>query len=263
MTFRCFETWISHLTRRSVYVDATLPDQSGYDPVGRVIRRDLGDVEKVMYGAPQIKSLRPPPRSAAFLRRDARVMPRRTEAAARGAAVYSDMIVAIAQRGDRDAFASLFSHFAPRVKSYLMRMGAVSEAAEELAQETLLTVWRKASVFDPSRAAASTWIFTIARNLRIDLARKDNRPIPAEDPSVERPLPAAPEALLAVAQDEVLIRRAIATLSDDQAQVIRLAFFSDKPHAEIAEDLGLPLGTVKSRLRLAMARLRVRLESLQ
>lgn len=177
-----------------------------------------------------------------------------------GAAAYSAKIVAIALRGDRAAFAEVFDYFAPRVKSYLMRLGTAPDPAEELAQETLLTVWRKAATFDPSRAAASTWIFTIARNLRIDLARREGRSPPADDPSNFVAPPTAPDAALGVAQDEVLIRKAIATLSAEQAQVIRLAFFSDKPHSEIAEDLGLPLGTVKSRLRLAMARLRTLLE---
>ena len=178
----------------------------------------------------------------------------------RSAPPFSDLIVAIAERGDRDAFAILFDYFAPRVKRYLMRLGAAAEPAEELAQETLLTVWRKAPAFDPSRAAASTWIFTIARNLRIDMARRDSRPPPQEDPSIPILAPETPDALLSAAQDQDWIRRAIATLSEEQAQVIRLAFFSDKPHSEIAMDLGLPLGTVKSRLRLALARLRAHLE---
>lgn len=173
---------------------------------------------------------------------------------------FSDLIVAIAQHGDRDAFATLFDYFAPRVKRYLMRLGAAAEPAEELAQETLLTVWRKAAAFDPSRAAASTWIFTIARNLRIDMARRDNRPPPQEDPSAMILAPPTPDAELSAAQDQDLIRRAIATLSREQAEVIALAFFSDKPHSQIAVDLGLPLGTVKSRLRLALARLRAHLE---
>lgn len=178
------------------------------------------------------------------------------------APTFSDMIVAIAQYGDRDAFAVLFGHFAPRVKAYMMRLGASREAAEELAQEAMLTVWRKAGAFDPARAAASTWIFTVARNLRIDLARKDNRPAPADDPSMSPPEATAPDAAVSATQDQDLIRLAMTTLSDDQAQVIRLAFFSDEPHARIAADLGLPLGTVKSRIRLGMARLRDYLEAI-
>jgi len=171
----------------------------------------------------------------------------------------SRLIVAIAERGDRDAFAALFSHFAPRVKSYLLRLGAAAELAEELAQETLLTVWRRAGAFDPGRAAASTWIFTIARNLRFDALRREKRPSMAGDPSDAGTAPALPDTLLAALQDEARIGRAIAELPPDQARVVRLAFFSDKAHSEIAGELGLPLGTVKSRLRLAMGRLRTRL----
>jgi RNA polymerase sigma-70 factor (ECF subfamily) len=168
----------------------------------------------------------------------------------------SGLIVAIAERGDREAFAALFNHFAPRVKSYLLRLGAGGEAAEELAQETLLTVWRRASAFDPRRAAASTWIFTIARNLRIDVLRRERRGVPAEDPSDAPPDPTPADQALSALQDEARISAALTTLPAEQAQVIRLAFFSDKPHSEIAADLSLPLGTVKSRLRLAMMRLR-------
>ena len=168
----------------------------------------------------------------------------------------SALIVAIAERGDRAAFATLFNHFAPRVKSYMVSLGAPPEMAEELAQEAMLIVWRRAGAFDPSRAAASTWIFTIARNLRIDASRRDRRPPPDEDPSMATPAPTWPDAVITATQDEARIASAIETLSADQARVVREAFFSDKAHSEIATDLDLPLGTVKSRLRLAMARLR-------
>ena len=168
----------------------------------------------------------------------------------------SGCIVRIAERGDRDAFACLFNHFAPRVKSYLMRLGAAPEAAEELAQETLLTVWRRAAAFDPARAAASTWIFTIARNLRIDLSRRDGRIATAADSSDVNDAPARPDEALSALEDKTRIGIAVASLPREQAQVISLAFFGDKAHSEIAGELGLPLGTVKSRLRLAMARLR-------
>lgn len=168
----------------------------------------------------------------------------------------SACIVSIAERGDREAFVRLFSHFAPRVKSYLMRLGAPPEAAEEIAQETLLTVWRRAAAFDPNRAAASTWIFTIARNLRIDLSRREARVVRPEDPSRHETGPAAPDDALSALEDESRIGDAMAALPREQAQVVTLAFFADKAHSEIARDLGLPLGTVKSRLRLAMGRLR-------
>ncbi len=169
---------------------------------------------------------------------------------------HSTLIVAVAAHADREAFVALFEHFGPRVKSYMLRLGTPADTAEELAQETLLTVWRKAAAFDPQRAAASTWIFTIARNLRIDGLRKTLRPAPVADPADVPDAPVPPDAVLVAGQDEVRIKAAIATLSGEQAEVIRLSFFSDKPHSEIALTLGLPIGTVKSRLRLAMGRLR-------
>ena len=177
-----------------------------------------------------------------------------------GGARLSAMIVDIARERDRAAFAGLFEHFAPRVKSYMLRLGAAPEAAEELAQETLLIVWRRAEAYDPAKAAASTWVFAIARNLRIDVARRANRAPLRDDPSFELPSPPAPDSAVSAVEDEARIGRAIATLPIDQARVINLSFFSDKPHSEIAAELDLPLGTVKSRLRLAMIRLRALLE---
>ena len=169
---------------------------------------------------------------------------------------FAEMIGAIAARGDRGAFAALFGHFAPRVKSYMLRLGADPRLADELAQETLLTVWRKAAAFDPAKAAPSTWIFTIARNLRIDAARRARRVEPADDPSDAADAEPAPDEALVAAQSETRVRQALASLPLEQAEVVRLSFFSDKPHSEIAAELRLPLGTVKSRLRLAMRRLR-------
>jgi RNA polymerase sigma-70 factor (ECF subfamily) len=181
---------------------------------------------------------------------------RRVRQPSAAGAGFADMIGAIAAHADRDAFAALFGHFAPRVKSYMLRLGAEPQLAEELAQETLLTVWRKAAAFDRAKAAPSTWIFTIARNLRIDAARRIRRADPIEDPSDEPEAEPTPDAALAAAQSEGRIRTALAALPPEQAEVVRLSFFSDKPHSQIAEELKLPLGTVKSRLRLAMGRLR-------
>jgi len=172
------------------------------------------------------------------------------------AAAFADAIVAIAAGADREAFARLFAHFAPRVKSYMLRLGANPAQAEELAQETLLTVWRKANAFDPTRAAASTWIFTIARNLRIDAIRHERRPEPVTDPSDAIGTSPAPDVAMVAAQSEGRVRHALMSLPVEQAELVRLNFFSDKAHAEIAVELGLPLGTVKSRIRLAMSRLR-------
>jgi RNA polymerase sigma-70 factor (ECF subfamily) len=161
----------------------------------------------------------------------------------------------VAQHRDRAAFAVLFDHFAPRIKSYLMRLGAPASQAEDLAQEAMLSLWRKAHLFDASKASAATWLFTIARNLRIDAIRREKRP--ELDPQDFQP-EAEPDAddALSQAHDEGRLREALKTLPPDQAAVIEQSFFADKPHSQIASEQGIPLGTVKSRLRLAMARLK-------
>jgi RNA polymerase sigma-70 factor (ECF subfamily) len=161
----------------------------------------------------------------------------------------------VAADRDRAAFAALFAHFAPRVKAYLLRLGAPPALAEDLAQETLLNLWRKAHLFDPAKASAATWLFTIARNLRIDAIRRERRPELDPEDFLPEAAPAA-DAGLAMANDEARLRAALKGLSADQVQVIELSFFADKPHSEIAAQLDIPLGTVKSRLRLAMARLK-------
>lgn len=178
-------------------------------------------------------------------------------AAADGLPDLVGMLVAISERQDRAAFSGLFSHFAPRVKAYLIRHGATNETAEELAQETLLRVWRKAHLFDPNVAAPSTWIFRIARNLRIDRIRRERRPeFDPEDPALVRDADPAADQQIETSQEGARIRAAIDLLPPDQKQAIVLSFFEDKPHSEIADELGLPLGTVKSRIRLAFARVR-------
>jgi RNA polymerase sigma-70 factor, ECF subfamily len=173
----------------------------------------------------------------------------------------ADLIEAIASRQDRAAFASLFRHFAPRVKAFIMRGGTDAEAAQEVAQEALIMVWRKAASFDRGRASAATWIYTIARNKRIDLLRRSARPIDTEDwlvvyaPEGEE----ADKSVLA-GQTYTRVKELLGGLSEDQLVVIRKAFFEDKTHTVIAEELKLPLGTVKSRIRLALGRLREALE---
>lgn len=170
------------------------------------------------------------------------------------------MIMAIATCGDRAAFAALFSRFAPRVKTYLLQNGLQAAIAEELAQEVLLVIWRKAKQFDPSRASAAAWVFTIARNLRIDTARRA-RFAPPEPDATDGPLEVPTAETILQAEDRVTrVRAALATLPSEQAEVVRLSFFEDRPHADIERVLGIPLGTVKSRLRLAMSRLRRLLE---
>lgn len=173
------------------------------------------------------------------------------------AARHASLVRAIAIDQDRNSFAELFDHFAPRLKSFLLRQGANDGSAEDLAQEAMLAVWRKAALFDPTRASASTWIFTIARNLRIDAIRKQARPeFDPDDPAfVGDNGPAADEAMSTEEMGE-RVRSALAELPEEQAQVIRLSFYEDKPHSAIASQLSLPIGTVKSRLRLAMKRIR-------
>jgi RNA polymerase sigma-70 factor, ECF subfamily len=176
---------------------------------------------------------------------------------------HAAQIEAIAQRCDRAAFAALFAHFAPRIKAWMLRAGSTPTAAEELTQETMLAVWQKARLFDPARAGASTWVFTIARNLRIDALRRERHPSDLmPDPSEEPDDPVQADLVLALSQQEVRIRAALGVLPPEQAEVIRKAFFEDKVHSEIEQELGIPLGTVKSRLRLAMARLRTALGDL-
>ena len=168
-----------------------------------------------------------------------------------------DLLVAVARDRDRAAFGLLFGQIAPRLKAYLVRSGAAASQADELVQEVMLMVWRRADSFDPARSAASTWIFTIARNKRIDAIRRDRRPEfdPGDPALVPDQAPAADRSIEA-AQDSARLRDAILKLPSEQAELLRLVYFEDQPHTMIAQRSGLPLGTVKSRLRLAMARLR-------
>lgn len=165
---------------------------------------------------------------------------------------------------DRAAFGRLHGYYAPRVKSYLRRIGARDDVAEDLVQEVMIAVWRRAHQFDPARAALSTWVYTIARNKRIDAFRRESHPdVDLTDPSLEPP--AAPRGDVHV-ETEVMkdgIRRAIEHLPREQADLLRIFYFEDKTHSTIADELGLPLGTVKSRLRLAVARLRGLLEGVE
>ncbi|WP_409077740.1 sigma-70 family RNA polymerase sigma factor [Roseovarius sp. SCSIO 43702] len=156
---------------------------------------------------------------------------------------------------DTEAFAALFGHFAPRVKAFLMRQGTDAATAEECAQDVMATLWHKAHQFDPRRASVATWIFTIARNRRIDIARKDRRPEPEEldwGPAEQTDQADA----VALQQESAALSEAIAELPAKQRTLIEAAYFGDMSHSEIADRTGLPLGTIKSRIRLALDRLR-------
>lgn len=169
-------------------------------------------------------------------------------------------IVAIATRRDRDSFVALFTAFAPKVKAYLMRRGLSEPVAEEICQDTLLSVWRKADQFDPRRATAHAWIFTISRNLWVDFLRRQHGMDPRwRDELPDRQL--TPEDQLGVLELDAIVSTAIDGLPPEQALVLRLSFFDDYTHPQIADRLGLPLGTVKSRIRLATAHLRTLLHA--
>ncbi len=172
-----------------------------------------------------------------------------------------DGLVEDVARQDRGAFAELFSFYAPRVKAYLKRLNAEDALAEEIAQEVLLTVWRKADQFDRSQASASTWIFRIARNRRIDAARRAAKPeLDSADPALIPPEAPAPDDAAHAASREDRVRAAIAALPEEQVMLLRMAFFDGLSHRDIADRIGAPLGTVKSRLRLAFDKLRKRLD---
>lgn len=167
----------------------------------------------------------------------------------------------VAETADRAAFAALFSHVGPRLKSYLLRLGSPDAEAEDLLQDVMVTLWHKAADFDPTRASVNTWLFTIARNKRIDRLRRDKHiDWDADDPALtpDAAVDQAPSAdqAYALAQQSDRLRAAIALLPPEQADLLHLAYWDDRSHSDIATTANLPLGTVKSRLRLALARLR-------
>ncbi len=171
------------------------------------------------------------------------------------AANWIDQMMRVRDRRDTDAFAELFEHFAPRIKGFLMKSGSDPTTAEECAQDVMTTLWRKAEQFDPTRASVATWIFTIARNRRIDMMRRDRRPEPEDLPWGPAPEPEQSE-VIELQQESTRLVKAIAALPDTQRQLVEQAYFGDLTHSEIAKVTGLPLGTIKSRLRLALDRLR-------
>jgi RNA polymerase sigma factor (sigma-70 family) len=163
----------------------------------------------------------------------------------------------VAEFQDRTAFAQLFGHFAPRLKGYLIRLGCDAGMAEELVQDVMLTVWRKADGFDAAQAGVATWIYTIARNRRIDRLRHERLPeLDLDDPLLVPDEAQNADEGIETAQREHSLRDAIGRLPKEQAELLQMAFFEDRPHSSIAAATQLPLGTVKSRIRLALARLK-------
>jgi RNA polymerase sigma-70 factor, ECF subfamily len=174
---------------------------------------------------------------------------------------FADCLLRIAQTKDRASFAQIFDHFAPRVKSFLMRKGSTSEQAEDLVQETMIAVWSKAAMFASGKGSVSTWIFTIARNLRIDRLRRERSQLYSDledfDAADET---AGAEEMLGRSQEDNHVSKALALIPAEQRDLLILSFVEDVPQSEIATRLGLPLGTVKSRMRLGYQRLRKLLE---
>lgn len=188
------------------------------------------------------------------IRRESNVLESNTEFAA--------LVAAVAERRDRDAFAHLFDHFAPRLQSYLIRLGSDAGMAEEITQDVMVTLWRKAELFDPAKSSLATWLYRIARNRRIDSLRRDRHDytddmavfdVDAESLDVD--------GAIDMHHREDRVRIAMETLPVEQLHLVRLAFFDGLSHSEIADRTKLPLGTVKSRIRLAFTRLRRTLEA--
>ncbi len=167
------------------------------------------------------------------------------------------LMAAVAERQDVDAYQLLYRHFVPKVRAYMSKIGSERAFADEMAQEAMLTVWRKAKLFDPDRGQASTWIYTIARNVRIDALRRGPRPTfdPNDPAFIPEDEPAA-DVALDRRQDAERLRVAMASLKPDEIRTLRLSFFEDMAHPAIAATLGIPIGTVKSRIRNACLKLR-------
>lgn len=191
---------------------------------------------------------------------NAHTSPQAAEAARIQREHFADLMNRVADHQDRSAFADLFAFFAPRVKAYVLRLGANGAQAEELAQEVMITVWRKAHLFDRTQASVSTWIFRIARNRRIDLLRRQtDADINPDEPSLQPQAFEAADDLLTAAEREDQVRAALVALPEEQRALLQQAFYEGLSHRDIAERSGLPLGTVKSRIRLAFAKMRARL----
>lgn len=185
-------------------------------------------------------------------------------AAGRGFSQQTEWMLAIRDNRDKAAFARLFSHFAPRLKGFVMRAGAPQAQAEDIVQDVMLAVWRKAHLFDPERAQVSSWIYQIARNRQIDVIRKEGRPVP-ETLASEDTTSIEPDAgqVVALEQETDQLRLALAKLTPAQRDMIERAYLGELTHTEIREATGLPLGTIKSRIRLGLERLRHELKDLR
>lgn len=172
----------------------------------------------------------------------------------------ADLVERVAEGRDRAAFLELFDHYAPRLKAFYRKRGADDARAEDMVQDVMIALWQRAGQYDRRQAAVSTWLFTIARNRQIDLIRREQRPdLDPDEPMLRASEGPEPDVVFDTAQAALRVRAALAQLPDEQAELVRLSFFEEASHSAIAERLELPLGTVKSRLRLALQKLRLAL----
>ena len=169
------------------------------------------------------------------------------------------MLAEMAVTKDKSLYVQLYQHFAPKVKAYIIRLGVVEATAEELTQEAMLNMWRKSHLFQPGKSAASTWLFTLARNQSIDWMRKQKYPEYSWDDIQESSddVSGVNTGEQAVQSERVAL--AISQLPENQAQVVYMSFYEGCSHSEIAERLNVPLGSVKSRIRLAAEKLKLTL----
>lgn len=186
----------------------------------------------------------------------ARIMASGQSPAKDDASYWSCQMHAVSRRRDRDSFMRIYDHFMPRVCLYLRGLGSPEAVAEELAQETLFRLWQRAELYDDARSSLSTWLFRIARNLHIDRVRREPDWVPVQDDldrvsEIEEDLFSSAESHADHAECQSRIER----LPAIQARLIRMSYFEAKSHQEIADELGMPLGTVKSSLRRAFLRL--------
>ena len=166
-------------------------------------------------------------------------------------------IKAVGKNQDKQAFGIIFKYFAPRLKSFLIKAGSTESQSEEVIQEVMIAVWTKAATYDNSKSSVSTWIYTIARNKRIDKIRKERRHYLSEsDEGLEIPVDSTQEKEILSSQLSSSLKKYMSNLPEEQSKLLQMSYYYNKTHADISEELKIPLGTVKSRIRLALTKMR-------
>jgi RNA polymerase sigma-70 factor, ECF subfamily len=173
---------------------------------------------------------------------------------------FARLARAVADQRDQAAFGLLFDHFGPRLKSWLVHQSVAVDEAEELVQEVMTILWHRASLYDPQKSSLSTWLFRIARNRRLDAQRRARGKLALGETEWLLMEMEATDSLLEDEERDARVRRALSQIPGEQMKLVQAAFFLGQSHSEIAAATGLPLGTVKSRIRLAFQHLRKALE---